>query len=99
MLQVGKPDGVVVHGSGVVTRRLQQGVVVHDKEQGGGDGKGKQPAGRIGTRHGEPGVIAVPLPRLAPGDGVDGEGLPNGLPRIKEEQLPLGGLLVPPLLG
>ena len=63
VLQVGKLVGVVVHGSGAITRQLQQGVVVRDKERGGGDGEGKQPAGRIGTRHGEPRTVAVPLPR------------------------------------
>ena len=63
VLQAGKLAGVAVHGSGAVTRQLLQGVVVRDKERGGVDGEGKQPAGRIGTRHGEPGAVAVPLPR------------------------------------
>ena len=30
---------------------------VRDKERAGGDGEGKQPAGRIGTRHGESGAV------------------------------------------
>ena len=63
VLQAGKLARVAVHGSGAVPRQLQQGVVVHDKERGGGGGEGKHPAGRIGTRHGAPGAIAVPLPR------------------------------------
>ena len=63
VLQAGKLAGVVVHGSGALTRQLQQGVVMRDKERVGGDGEGKQPAGRIGTWHGEPGAVAVPLPR------------------------------------
>ena len=46
MLQAGKLAGVAVHGTGAVSRQLQRGVVVRDKERGGGDGEGKQPASR-----------------------------------------------------
>ena len=99
VLQAGKLAKVPFHGSGGVTRQLQQGVVVRHKERGGGDGEGKQPAGRIGTRQGEPAAVAVPLARCAFAEGVDGEGLLTGRPRMEEEQLSLGCLLVLPLLS
>ena len=41
VLQAGKLTGVAVHGSGAVTRQLQQGILVRDKQRCGGDGEGK----------------------------------------------------------
>ena len=99
MLQAGKLTRVAVHGTGAVTRQLQQRILVRDKQRRGGDGEGKEPAGRIRTRDGEPGTVSVPFPRRATGERVDGQRLLTGLPRIEEEELPLCRLLVPPLLG
>ena len=62
VLRARKLARVAAHGSGAVTRQLHQGVV-RDKERGGGDREGKQPAGRIGTGHCGTGAVAVPLPR------------------------------------
>ena len=63
VLQAGKLAGVAIHGIGAVTRQLQQRVVVRDKERGGRDAEGKRHVGRIRTRRGEPGAVAVPVPR------------------------------------